>query len=550
MAQLARSLALAALLAFAGLSAAEHCLPNDGTGCWPSQAEVTKLVDSLSSEAEVLLPTGPNADLYMSYATDTPGNSIKPSAPGLIVFPMNEGDVRKVVTFAAKYKIRLVGKCSGHDQLQRSNGYGVIQLVMTRGFRNISYNETDHTITFGAGNAHKDTYAFLAEKKRFAVGGTWAYVCPAGCLSNGCYGFFTKEFGTGADNVVGLRFMLFNGTTLNLDATGPHRDLFWAILGGGASSYGVLLGITAKTYPAPDTFIIMKVFLSIWPANMTAADGAPSVFTRFLTNLTWYQTVPPHISWQLDNQPDEQRVLLQISHTGRMAAEASYAELTDLIDEWTEGGYYIAHGPEFYTDVADFAVKNSGPSPPIRRVSQSIYVDADQEALDKVAGLWEMLYSEDFKSRLSGLDGAFQFWAQYRYGPGSAAGKAPHVARGMRTAMMEIAHENVWMKQADDMDRAPLSNQVKELMEPLGNSSYQNHCSSWASYNVYEDYKTRFYQNWEGLTAVKKKYDPCNLYVVQYGPGWDLPKATCSLSTPSTKRPPPKRSPPRRHLQA
>lgn len=46
-----------------------------GTGCWPSQAEVKALVDSLSSEAEVYLPTGPNADMYMSYATDTPGVS-------------------------------------------------------------------------------------------------------------------------------------------------------------------------------------------------------------------------------------------------------------------------------------------------------------------------------------------------------------------------------------------------------------------------------------------------------------------------------------------
>ncbi|PNW76798.1 hypothetical protein CHLRE_11g476600v5 [Chlamydomonas reinhardtii] len=544
----ARSLALVALLAFAGFAAAEHCLPGDGTGCWPSQAEVKALVDSLSSEAEVYLPTGPNADMYMSYATDTPGNTLKPSSPGLIVFPMNEGDVRKVVTFAAKFRIRLVGKCSGHDQLQRSNGYGVIQLVTTKGFRNISYNETDHTITFGAGNAHKDVYAFLADRKRFAVGGTWAYVCPAGCLSNGCYGFFTKEFGSGADNVVGLRFMLFNGTTLNLDAAGPHRDLFWAILGGGASSYGVLLGITAKTYEAPDQFIIMKVFLSIWPTGLTK-DQAPSVFTRFLTNLTWYQALPPHISWQLDNNPAEQRVLLQISYTGRTTVDVATEELSGLVAEWTEAGYFQEHGVEGYSDVADFAVKNSGAGPPIRRVSQSIYVDANQDALDKVAALWETLYSDAYMSPVGSdpFDGAFNFWAQYRYGPGSYAGKAPHVARGMRTAMMEIAHENVWMRQADDSFRAAISNDVKELMEPLGNTSYQNHCSTWAEYNVYVDYKTRFYQNWEGLTAVKKKYDPCNLYVVQYGPGWDLPKATCGLSTTSTKRPPPKRPPPRRH---
>ncbi len=40
---------------------------------------------------------------------------------------------------ACRHKIRLVGKCSGHDQLQRSNGYGVIQLVMTK-FKSIAYD--------------------------------------------------------------------------------------------------------------------------------------------------------------------------------------------------------------------------------------------------------------------------------------------------------------------------------------------------------------------------------------------------------------------------
>ncbi len=30
----------------------------------------------------------------------------------------------------------------------------------------------------------------------------------------------------------------------------------------------------------------------------------------------------------------------------------------------------------------------------------------------------------------------------------------------------------------------------------------------------------------------KRKYDPCNLYVVEYGVGWDQPKATCGLAGP------------------
>jgi hypothetical protein len=39
--------------------------------------------------------------------------------------------------------------------------------------------------------------------------------------------------------------------------------------------------------------------------------------------------------------------------------------------EFIEEGYYKAHAVNPYSDVADFAVQNSGPGPALRRISQS-----------------------------------------------------------------------------------------------------------------------------------------------------------------------------------
>ncbi len=46
-------------------------------------------------------------------------------------------------------------------------------------------------------------------------------------------------------------------------------------------------------------------------------------------------------------------------------------------------------------------------------------------------------------------------------------------------------------------------------------------------YNTFEDWKTRFYENYDTVLATKMKYDPCNTFTVRYGIGSDLPTGTC-----------------------
>ncbi len=48
-----------------------------------------------------------------------------------------------------------------------------------------------------------------------------------------------------------IRIVLYNGTLVVANASNAYSDLFNALLGGGAGSFGVVTGFTVKTYPEP-----------------------------------------------------------------------------------------------------------------------------------------------------------------------------------------------------------------------------------------------------------------------------------------------------------
>jgi len=66
----------------------------------------------------------------------------------------------------------------------------------------------------------------------------------------GGHGPYTSVYGLGCDNVLEMDVVLTNGSivTANSDS---YSDLFWALLGGGASTYGITTSITLRTFDAP-----------------------------------------------------------------------------------------------------------------------------------------------------------------------------------------------------------------------------------------------------------------------------------------------------------
>lgn len=90
-----------------------------------------------------------------------------------------------------------------------------------------------------------------------ATKGTGLVVVGGECPSVGLAGGYTQggghsalstAFGLAADNALSWEVVLANGTLVTASPT-ENGDLFWALSGGGGSTYGVVTSLTVKTHP-------------------------------------------------------------------------------------------------------------------------------------------------------------------------------------------------------------------------------------------------------------------------------------------------------------
>ncbi|KAJ7838180.1 FAD-binding domain-containing protein [Mycena olivaceomarginata] len=133
-------------------------------------------------------------------------------------------DVQKTFSFSQK---------TSHDYKGRSSSKGSLNiwLVYTPNFipegGNVCY---ERTITLGAGVPFEDLYKFADQYNLTAIGGYHQTVSPSG----GGHSILSPVYGLGVDRV--LQFKI-------------NTDLFWALRGGGGSTFGVVLESTIIVEP-------------------------------------------------------------------------------------------------------------------------------------------------------------------------------------------------------------------------------------------------------------------------------------------------------------
>ncbi|KAF1810771.1 FAD-binding domain-containing protein, partial [Eremomyces bilateralis CBS 781.70] len=60
----------------------------------------------------------------------------------------------------------------------------------------------------------------------------------------------SREYGMQADNIVEFEVVLADGTFVKASEC-SNPDLFWALRGGGGSTFGIVTAATVKVYPTP-----------------------------------------------------------------------------------------------------------------------------------------------------------------------------------------------------------------------------------------------------------------------------------------------------------
>ncbi|KAE8664583.1 FAD-binding and BBE domain-containing protein [Hibiscus syriacus] len=130
-----------------------------------------------------------------------------------------------------------------------------------------------------AGATTGELYYSIAKKSN--VHGFPSGMCTTiglgGHFSGGGYGFLMRKYGLTIDNVIDALLIDANGRILNRESMG--EDLFWAIRGGGTTSFGVILSWRIKLVRVPP-------MVTVFTVHRTLEQGATEIVYR------WQQVAP------------------------------------------------------------------------------------------------------------------------------------------------------------------------------------------------------------------------------------------------------------------
>ncbi|KIX10069.1 uncharacterized protein Z518_01150 [Rhinocladiella mackenziei CBS 650.93] len=177
--------------------------------------------------------------------------------PAYVIEATNRLDVQRGVDFAKSTGVRLIVKGTGHDFLGRSSGPGSLS-IWTHGIRGVKVNMHDFrarryggdaSVKIAAGMRWFEIYNEAAKYNLTIVGGSDMNVGIGGWILGGGHGSVSSRYGLGADQILEMEVITAGGQYHIINER-CENDLFWAMRGGGGSTFAILLSVTMKAYPS------------------------------------------------------------------------------------------------------------------------------------------------------------------------------------------------------------------------------------------------------------------------------------------------------------
>ena len=196
---------------------------------------------SASLRGQLLLPDHPEYESARRI-----WNHMVDKRPAMIVRCTGASDVSRAINFARERQLLVAVRGGGHSfpGYSTCDGGMVIDLSL---MRNVRVDLAEQKVTAAGGAWGRDVDAEAQHYELVTTLGQISDTGIAGLTLGGGYGWLSRKFGLACDNLLSVDIVTADGQLLRADQD-ENPDLFWAIRGGGGN-YGVVTTFEYQLHP-------------------------------------------------------------------------------------------------------------------------------------------------------------------------------------------------------------------------------------------------------------------------------------------------------------
>lgn len=418
-------------------------------------------------------------------------NAMIDRRPALIVRCLGVADVVTCVDFAREHDLTLSIKGGGHNISGLAVSEGGLMLDMSL-MRGVWVDPVAQTARVQAGCLLGDVDRETQIHGLAAVLGFVSSTGAAGLTLGGGFGYLTRRFGWGCDNVLSMEVVTADGRVISASET-QNRDLFWALRGGGGN-FGVVTNFEYKLRAVGPQVVAGAI---AW-----RAEDAPSVLEMHralveqsppeLTAVAVMRKAPP-APWLANEIHGKPVVLLFVCHTGPIK----------------EGESLVAPIKAFGSPVGDVIQART-------YVSQQSLLDATQPKGRRYYWKSEFLPKLEPKLIAKAIEHAQRMVSPHSavlfFPIGGALQKLPpnHSAVGNRDAAVSLNIMGAWESVQDDEANINWARSAwRDLRQFSTGGTYINFLTEEEGE---ERIRAAYGANYDRLVQVKTRWDPANLF--------------------------------------
>ena len=166
--------------------------------------------------------------------------------PGMFVMCVDVADVIAAVNFGRENELLVAVRCGGHN----GGGLGLCDkglVIDLSGIKFIRVDTSNNTVRVGGGNLWGEVDHATHPFGLAVPAGIISTTGVGGLTLGGGVGHLSRKYGLTIDNLLEADMVLADGSFVTVNAN-QHKDLFWAIRGGGGN-FGIVTSFNFQAHP-------------------------------------------------------------------------------------------------------------------------------------------------------------------------------------------------------------------------------------------------------------------------------------------------------------